>query len=87
MEVCEFPRFNGFSVDFRSGAWDSRLTLPGCRRADYVLAIERRRDVPLSKNACDRDALRQQILSGWGGKFHRYLVNGLFRNRAEERRL
>lgn len=89
MEVCEFLRSNGFSVDSQVGCSGFRIDL-GLRMpesSDYVLAIEcDGATYHSSKNARDRDRLRQQILERMGWKFHRVWSTDWFRNRAEEER-
>ena len=87
MEVCEFLRSNGFSVDMQVGCSGFRidlgLKLPNS--SDYVLAIEcDGAAYHSSKNARDRDRLRQEILERMGWKFYRIWSTDWFRNKSVE---
>ena len=86
-EVCEFLRSKGFSVDTQVGCSGFRIDL-GLKRSDssdYVLAIEcDGAAYHSSKNARDRDRLRQEILERMGWKFYRVWSTDWFRNRALE---
>lgn len=91
MEVCEFLRDNGYIVDTQVGCSDFRIDL-GVKRAvgsDYVLAIEcDGASYHSSRNARDRDRLRQEILEQMGWKFYRVWSTDWFRNNeAEKKRL
>lgn len=87
LEVCDFLRSNGFSVDTQVGCSGFRidlgLKLPNS--SDYVLAIEcDGATYHSSKNARDRDRLRQEILERMGWKFYRIWSTDWFRNRSVE---
>lgn len=91
MEVCDFLRDNGFEVDMQVGCSGFRIDL-GLRRSgssDYVLAIEcDGATYHSSKNARDRDRLRQEILERMGWKFYRIWSTDWFKNkRVEKERL
>ncbi len=91
MEVCDFLRKNGYYVDTQVGCCQYKIDL-GLRRAnssDYVLAIEcDGATYHSSKNARDRDRLRQEILEGMGWKFYRIWSTDWFKNtRLEQQRL
>lgn len=87
LEVCEFLRSKGFSVDTQVGCSGFRIDL-GLKRpdsSDYVLAIEcDGATYHSSRNARDRDRLRQEILERMGWKFYRIWSTDWFRNRAVE---
>ena len=89
LEVCEYLRANGFSVDTQIGCSGFRIDLglkmPGS--SDYVLAIEcDGATYHSSKNARDRDRLRQEILERMGWKFYRVWSTDWFRNKSVEQR-
>lgn len=88
MAVCEFLRDNGYEVDTQVGCSNFRIDL-GIRRpetSDYVLAVEcDGATYHSSKNARDRDRLRQQILENMGWKFYRIWSTDWFRNTAIEK--
>ena len=88
MEVCDFLRSNGFAVDTQVGCSGFRIDL-GLKRpdsSDYVLAIEcDGATYHSSRNARDRDRLRQQILESMGWKFYRIWSTDWFCNKREER--
>lgn len=91
MEVCDFLRENGFEVDTQVGCSGFRIDL-GLRRpggSDYILAIEcDGATYHSSKNARDRDRLRQEILERMGWKFYRIWSTDWFKNkRVEKERL
>ena len=91
LEVCEFLRSKGFSVDTQVGCSGFKIDL-GLKKtnsSDYVLAIEcDGATYHSSKNARDRDRLRQEILERMGWKFYRIWSTEWFKNRAfEQRRL
>ena len=74
MEVCEFLREKGFSVDTQVGCSSFKidLALKHPNSSDYLLAIEcDGATYHSSKNARDRDRLRQEILEKMGWKFYR----------------
>lgn len=87
-DVCEFLRQHGFSVDTQVGCANFKIDL-GLRReksSDYVLAIEcDGATYHSSKNARDRDRLRQEILEDMGWKFYRIWSTDWFRNDAVEK--
>ena len=88
LEVCEFLRSKGFSVDTQVGCSGFRIDL-GLKRpesSDYVLAIEcDGATYHSSKNARDRDRLRQEILERMGWKFYRIWSTDWFRNKEVEK--
>lgn len=88
MEVCEFLREHGFSVDTQVGCSGFRIDL-GLKQpntSDYVLAIECDGATYHSlKNARDRDRLRQEILERMGWRFYRIWSTDWFRNNAVEK--
>lgn len=87
MEVHDFLCSRGFSVDTQVGCSGFRIDL-GLKRpdsSDYVLAIEcDGATYHSSKNARDRDRLRQEILERMGWKFYRIWSTDWFRNRSVE---
>ncbi len=87
-EVCEFLRSKGYKVDTQVGCSQFRIDL-GLRRpdtSDYLLAIEcDGATYHSSKNARDRDRLRQEILESMGWKFYRIWSTDWFRNKAVEK--
>ena len=86
-EVCDFLRSKGFSVDTQVGCSGFRIDL-GLKMpdsSDYVLAIEcDGATYHSSKNARDRDRLRQEILERMGWKFYRIWSTDWFRNKPIE---
>ena len=74
MDVCDFLRDHGFTVDTQVGCSGFRIDL-GLKKpnsSDYVLAIEcDGATYHSSKNARDRDRLRQEILERMGWRFYR----------------
>ena len=88
IEVCDFLRSNGFSVDTQVGCSGFRidLALKIPNSSDYVLAIECDGATYHSmKNARDRDRLRQDILERMGWKFYRIWSTDWFRNKSVEK--
>lgn len=87
LEVCEYLRSKGFSVDTQVGCSGFRIDI-GLKRpesSDYVLAIEcDGATYHSSKNARDRDRLRQEILERMGWKFYRIWSTDWFRNKSVE---
>ncbi len=87
LEVCDFLRSNGFSVDTQVGCSGFRIDL-GLKvpnSSDYVLAVEcDGAAYHSSKNARDRDRLRQEILERMGWKFYRIWSTDWFRNKQVE---
>ena len=88
LEVCDFLRTNGFSVDSQVGCSGFRIDL-GLKlpdSSDYVLAIEcDGATYHSSKNTRDRDRLRQEILERMGWKFYRIWSTDWFRNKTVEK--
>ena len=88
MEVCDFLRKNGFEVDTQIGCSGFKIDL-GLKRngsPDYVLAIEcDGSSYHSSKNARDRDRLRQQVLENMGWRFYRIWSTDWYLNRANEK--
>ncbi len=91
MEVCEFLRGKGYSVDTQVGCSSFRIDMALKRpdSSDYLLAIEcDGASYHSSKTARDRDRLRQDILERMGWKFYRIWSTDWFRNkRTEQERL
>lgn len=87
LEVCEFLRSRGFTVDTQVGCSGFRIDL-GLRQPDssnYVLAIEcDGATYHSAKNARDRDRLREEILKRMGWKFYRIWSTDWFRNKSIE---
>ena len=87
LEVCEFLRSKGFVVDTQVGCSGFRIDL-GLRipdSSDYALAIEcDGATYHSSKNARDRDRLRQEILERMGWTFYRIWSTDWFRNKSVE---
>ncbi len=87
LEVCDYLRSNGFAVDTQVGCSGFRIDL-GLKlpdSSDYVLAIEcDGATYHSSKNARDRDRLRQEILERMGWKFYRIWSTDWFRNKSVE---
>ena len=87
LEVCEYLRSNGFAVDTQVGCSGFRIDL-GLKlpdSSDYVLAVEcDGATYHSSKNARDRDRLRQEILERMGWKFYRIWSTDWFRNKSVE---
>ncbi len=88
MDVCDFLRDHGFTVDTQVGCSGFRIDL-GLKKpnsSDYVLAIEcDGATYHSSKNARDRDRLRQEILERMGWNFYRIWSTDWFRNTAVEK--
>lgn len=87
VEVCEFLRNHGYSVDTQVGCSGFRIDL-GVKvpnSSDYLLAVEcDGATYHSSKNARDRDRLRQTILENMGWKFYRIWSTEWFRNKISE---
>ena len=87
LEVCDYLRSKGFSVDTQIGCSGFRIDL-GLKMpdsSDYVLAIEcDGAKYHASKNARDRDRLRQEILERMGWKFYRIWSTDWFKNKSVE---
>ena len=88
MDVCDFLREHGFTVDTQVGCSGFKIDL-GLKKpdsSDYVLAIEcDGATYHSSKNARDRDRLRQEILERMGWRFYRIWSTDWFRNNAVEK--
>ena len=88
MEVCEFLRSKGYTVDTQVGCSGYRIDM-GLRSADtseYFLAVEcDGAAYHSSRNARDRDRLRQEVLERMGWKFYRIWSTDWFRNKAVEK--
>ena len=88
MDVCDFLRDHGFTVDTQVGCSGFRIDL-GLKKpnsSDYVLAIEcDGATYHSSKNARDRDRLRQEILERMGWNFYRIWSTDWFRNTVVEK--
>lgn len=91
LEVCEFLREKGFSVDTQVGCSSFKIDLAIKQpySSDYVLAIEcDGATYHSSRTARDRDRLRQDILERMGWRFYRIWSTDWFRNkRVEQERL
>lgn len=88
LEVCDFLREHGFEVDTQVGCSNFKIDLgikqPGI--SDYVLAVEcDGATYHSSKNARDRDRLRQQILESMGWSFYRIWSTDWFKNTSVEK--
>lgn len=87
-EVCDFLRDNGYTVDTQVGCSGYRIDL-GLRTpnsSEYVLAIEcDGATYHSSKNARDRDRLRQSVLEKMGWQFYRIWSTDWYRNNAVEK--
>lgn len=87
-EVCDFLRDNGYTVDTQVGCSGYRIDL-GLRKPNsshYLLAIEcDGATYHSSKNARDRDSLRQQVLERMGWTFYRIWSTDWYKNKAVEK--
>ena len=87
-EVCDYLRDQGFTVDTQVGCSGYKIDL-GLRKPDssnYILAIEcDGATYHNSKNARDRDSLRQRILENMGWKFYRIWSTDWYRNKTVEK--
>ena len=87
-EVCDYLRDQGYAVDTQVGCSGYRIDL-GLRKpdsSDYLLAIEcDGATYHRSKNARDRDALRQSVLENMGWQFYRIWSTDWFRNKQVEK--
>ena len=85
--MCDYLRSKGFAVDTQVGCSGFRIDL-GLKlpdSSDYVLAIEcDGATYHSSKNARDRDRLRQEVLERMGWKFYRIWSTDWFRNKSIE---
>ena len=87
-EVCDFMRDNGFTIDTQVGCSGYKIDL-GLRQPDssnYLMAIEcDGATYHSSKNARDRDSLRQRVLENMGWKFYRIWSTDWYRNKTVEK--
>ena len=87
-EVCDYLRDRGFAVDTQVGCSGYKIDL-GLRKPDssrYLMAIEcDGAKYNSSKNARDRDSLRQRILENMGWKFYRIWSTDWYRNKTVEK--
>ncbi len=87
-EVCDFLRDNGYTVDTQVGCSGYKIDL-GLRKPDssnYLLAIEcDGATYHSSKNARDRDSLRQRVLENMGWMFYRIWSTDWYRNPSVEK--
>ena len=87
-EVCDYLRDQGFTVDTQVGCSGYKIDL-GVRKPDsshYVLAVEcDGATYHSSRNARDRDSLRQRVLENMGWTFYRIWSTDWFRNKAVEK--
>lgn len=88
LEVYDFLKEKGYKCDTQVGVSNFRIDI-GLKRSeatDYVLAIEcDGASYHSSRNARDRDRLRQSILEGMGWKFYRIWSTDWFKNNAVEK--
>ena len=88
-EVCEFLRDKGFTVDTQVGCSGYKIDL-GIRKpegSNYVLAVEcDGATYHSSKNARDRDSLRQNVLENMGWQFYRIWSTDWYKNKAVEKK-
>ncbi len=88
LEVCEYLRDNGFTVDTQVGCSGYKIDL-AIRRpdsSDYFLAVEcDGATYHRFKNARDRDRLRQEILERMGWKFYRIWSTDWYKNKVIEK--
>lgn len=88
MEVCDFLRVHGFTVDTQVGCSSCRIDLAVKHpdTSDYVLAIECDGvSYHASKNTRDRDRLRRNILERMGWTFYRIWSTDWFKNNQVEK--
>ena len=87
-EVCDLLRNNGYTVDTQVGCSGYRIDL-GLRNPDssnYLLAIEcDGATYHNSRNARDRDSLRQRVLENMGWTFYRIWSTDWYRNPTVEK--
>ena len=87
-EVCQFLRDNRYNVDTQVGCSGFRIDM-GVRKpdsSDYFLAVEcDGASYHSSKNARDRDRLRQEILERMGWNFYRIWSTDWFKNNKTEK--
>lgn len=88
MEVYDFLKSKGFNVDKQVGCSGFKidLALKSDNNSEYILAIEcDGATYHSSKNARDRDRLRQEILENMGWKFYRIWSTDWFKNTSVEK--
>ena len=87
-EVCDFLREEGFTVDTQVGCSGYRIDM-GLRMpdsSDYLMAIEcDGATYHRSKNARDRDSIRQHVLENMGWMFYRIWSTDWYKNNAVEK--
>ena len=87
-EICDFLKDRGFVVDTHIGYSEDKIDI-GLRKdsgSNYLIAIEC--DGPVyhnSKNARDRDCLRQRVLENMGWKYYRIWSTDWYKNKEFER--
>ena len=87
-EICDFLKDRGFAVDTHIGYSEDKIDI-GLRKEaglNYLIAIEC--DGPVyhnSKNARDRDYLRQRVLENMGWKYYRIWSTDWYKNNEFER--
>ncbi len=87
-EVCDFLRDNGYTVDTQVGCSGYRIDLGLLKpnSSNYLLAIEcDGATYHNSKNARDRDSLRQRVLESMGWRFYRIWSTDWYRNNSIEK--
>ena len=87
-EVYGFLKSKGFNVDTQVGCSGFKidLALKTSNNSEYILAIEcDGATYHSSRNARDRDRLRQEILESMGWKFYRIWSTDWFKNNNEEK--
>lgn len=87
-EICSFLRDRGFDVNTHIGYSEDKIDI-GLRKeagSNYLIAIECDGLVyHHSKNARDRDCLRQRVLENMGWKYYRIWSTDWYKNREFER--
>ncbi|MBR2800959.1 MAG: DUF4011 domain-containing protein [Erysipelotrichaceae bacterium] len=89
MEVCEFLRSNGYRVDTQVGCSGYKIDLALRNKEDtrYILAVEcDGASYHSSKNARDRDRLRQEVLERMGWKFYRIWSTDWFKHKENAKK-
>ena len=88
LDVCEFLRSQGYTVDTKVGCSGYKIDI-ALRKPDssnYLLAIEcDGAAYHRAKNARDRDSLRQSILEKMGWEFYRIWSTEWYRNQTVEK--
>jgi len=87
-EICDFLKDRGFTVDTHIGYSEDKIDI-GLRKeagSNYLIAIECDGIVyHNSKNARDRDCLRQRVLENMGWKYYRIWSTDWYKNKEFER--